>query len=404
MNDLTIKRLGHQGDGIADGADGDIYLPFTLPGEVVEFDANHFVRIVTPSSDRVKAPCRHFKTCGGCALQHGADAFVAAFKTDIIRTALAAQGLSTTIKPIETSPANSRRRATLSGRRTKKGALVGLHARGSDTIIEIPSCTLLDPAILDAMAAFEALTVLGASRKGLISIAATVAEAGLDVSIMGARAVDGPLLVTLAAIPSKYGFARLSWNGEIIAALNPPEQQFDGISVTPPAGGFLQATLSGQNSLIMGVQQALGDVRKVVDLFAGCGTFSLPLSRVAEIHAVESEDDALAALSKGHRAGSGLKPLSTETRDLFRRPLLASELDKFDAAIIDPPRAGAEAQIAEICISNLAKVAYVSCNSVTFARDAKSLIQAGFEINWLKPVDQFRWSAHVELVAAFSRI
>ncbi len=404
---LTILRLGHQGDGIADGPDGPIFAPLTLPGEEIEGEPRDSrieqPRIITPSSDRVRAPCPHFRKCGGCALQHASDEFVSAWKSEIVQNALRAQGIDIPVPPPAVSPPGSRRRATLAGKRTQKGALVGFHARGTKTIIPIPSCTLLNLEIISAIPALERLTICGASRKAILSISATVSLNGLDITVTGGKAPDLPLLEQLGGISRDAGFARLSWNGEIIATNAPPEQRFGTAHVVPPPGSFLQATTDGQEALTDAVLQGIGNARHVADLFSGCGTFTLPIAAQAEVTAFENGPEAIAALDAGWRKGNGLKTVTAIRRDLFRRPVLAGELDRFDAVVIDPPRAGAQAQIAEIASSRLARVVHVSCNPVTFARDARTLLCAGFRIDNIKVIDQFRWSPHVELVARFSR-
>jgi len=404
---FIIERLGHQGDGVAPGP---VFVPRALPGEVVEGvragDRLGEVRIVAPSADRVKAPCRHYQGCGGCALQHASDDFVAAWKVDVVRKALTAQGLEAVFRTIRTSPARSRRRATFAARRTKKGALVGFHGRASETIVEIPDCQLLDPALLAALPVAEALAMAGGSRKGVLSVTATLSEVGLDLAVSGGKPLDGPLQQALAQLTERHGLARLAWDGEVIAMRAPPVQRFGAASVVPPPGAFLQATRSGEAALLEAVREAVGDARRIVDLFAGCGTFSLPLAERAEVHAVEGDRAMTAALDAGWRKAQGLKAVTTEVRDLFRRPLMPDELAPFtapfEAAVLDPPRAGAEAQVAELARARLPKIAYVSCNPVTFARDAARLIAAGYRLNWVQVVDQFRWSAHVELAAAFT--
>lgn len=408
MTGFKIKRLGHQGDGIANGPNGDIFAPYTLPGEEIDGEITGgriaSPRILTPSSSRIKAPCSHFKSCGGCALQHASDEYLANWKAEIVQSAMAAQGIDAPLRPIATSPASSRRRASLAGRRTKKGALVGFHAKASDTILPIPNCTLLHPTILAAVPVFEELTILGASRKNTITIASTVSENGLDLDLQGVKPADGPLLSMLGRVCETHALARLSWNGEVVAMRTAPVQNFGAAKVTPPPGAFLQATIEGQTALTEAVQEIIHPAKQVADLFAGCGTFSLPLASRAAIHAVEGEETLLAALTQSHRQTPDLRPLTVETRDLFRRPLQADELNRFDAVVIDPPRAGASAQTNELAKSQISKIAFVSCNPITFARDAAVLVKAGFQIDWIKPVDQFRWSPHVELVAAFSRI
>ncbi|WP_414898944.1 class I SAM-dependent RNA methyltransferase [Rhodovulum sp. YEN HP10] len=399
-----VERLSLRGEGLT--ADG-LTVALALPGEEIEGvpEDGRIARpqIVTPVAERVRPPCRHFASCGGCALQHGSDAFVAGWKTQVVDRALAGQGLEAPLRPILTSPPASRRRAVLAGRRTRKGALVGFHARASEVLVEIPDCRLLHPDLMAAFPACEAATVLGASRKGALVIALTRSEDGVDMAVTDAKPLDTALRMDLAALAETHDLARLSWNGEQLAERRPPRQAMGRAHVVPPAGAFLQATEAGQAALTQAVGAALGQVRSVADLFAGCGTFALPLAATAEVHAVEGSAPMLAALDRGWRGTPGLKRVTTEVRDLFRRPLLASELSRFEAVAIDPPRAGAEAQCTEIAGSDLARVAMVSCNPVTFARDAKRLCSSGFRIDWVQPVDQFRWSGHVELVAQFSR-
>ena len=404
---LTIDRLGHHGDGIANGPDGDIYVPYTLPGEVIEgeCDGNRIAapKVVTSSDMRVKAPCPHFKSCGGCAMQHAAPAFLAGWKQEIVQTALAAHGISAPFRKIAVSPPASRRRATLTGRRTKKGAMVGFHARASEALIAIPSCTLLHPDIVAGIPVLERLTQLGASRKGEVSLAVTRSDAGLDVAVEGGKDTDGALLAELGQICGQTGLARLSWNGEVIAMRSAPVQTFGRTEVIPPPGAFLQATAEGQLALQAAVSDAIGGARRIADLFAGCGTFTLPLAETAEVAAFESEPAQLAALDQGWRVGHELRTVTTETRDLFRRPLMPQELARFDAVVIDPPRAGAKDQTEILAESVVSRIAFVSCNPVTFARDATTLIAGGYLLDWIQVVDQFPWSPHLELVALFSR-
>ena len=401
---VTIQRLGHRGDGIAPGP---LFVPLTLPGEVVEGDIEGdriaAPRIVTPSPDRVAPPCRHFKSCGGCALQHASDSFVETWKADQVRTALAAHGLDAPIRGVATSPPGSRRRAVFSGRRTKKGALVGFHARASDAIVEVPDCQLVVPGIAALLPALAELTRAHATRRGELWLTVTWSPAGADLSLAGGPDLDGPRRAALGAFAAQAGLARLTWNGEPIAEARPPAQDFAGIETVPPAGAFLQATAHCETALRGAVAQAVGTAARIVDLFAGCGTFALPLARHAAVHAVESDAGMLAALDRAWRHAPGLKKVTTEPRDLFRRPLLTAELDRYDAIVIDPPRAGAEAQTAQIAGSRVGRVAFVSCNPVTFARDAATLAGAGYRLDWIDVVDQFRWSPHVELAACFSR-
>lgn len=407
---LTVARLGHLGDGLGlDDTGTTLRVPMTLPGEVVEGEPREGrlvdARIVTPSPDRVHAPCPHYRACGGCSLQHASEPFVAGWKADVVRQSLAAHGISATIRPAVTSPARSRRRAVLSGRKLRSGgAMVGFHARASETIVEVPDCILLRPELMALLPALRELTALGASRKGELDLSVALSAGRPDVAVTGARDADAGLRMDIPRIAAAHGIGRIAWNGEVIATPDAPVQLLGTGRVVPPPGAFLQATAEGEAALLASVREVVGDAHRIADLFAGCGTFSLPMAETAEVHAVEGDSAMTAALEKGWRAASGLHRLTTEARDLFRRPLLPDELARFAAVVIDPPRAGAEAQCREIAVSGLKRLAYVSCNPVTFARDAAVLAAAGFAVEWVQVVDQFRWSPHVELVASFDRV
>lgn len=401
---VTIERLGHLGDGVAEGP---VFVAGVLPGEVVEGtlegDRLTAPKIITPSPDRVKPPCRHARACGGCQLQHASDPLVARWKVDIVRSALAGQGLTASFRPIVTSPPKSRRRATLSARRTKGGVLLGFHARASDTIVPVPDCLLLHPSLVAAFPGLEALVATGGSRSAEVSVQVTLTRGGVDVVVTGGKPLDSGLRLELARVVEAHGFSRLTWDGETVALRDRPAQRFGAASVVPPPGAFLQATAEGEAGLLAGVRAALGTQKRVVDLFSGVGTFALPLAEAMEVHAVEGDRAMIAALELGARHAEGLRRLTTEARDLFRRPLEPDDLTSFTAAVIDPPRAGAEAQTACLARSGVPVIAAVSCNPVTFARDARVLTAAGYALDWVQVVDQFRWSSHVELVARFSR-
>jgi 23S rRNA (uracil1939-C5)-methyltransferase len=395
IQSLTHHALGRTDDGLL--------IPRTLPGETVELAPDGTPRILTPSPDRIAPPCRHFKSCGGCAIQHASDAFTAAWKRDIVARALSARGLAAEIVGPETSPPQSRRRARLSARRTKSGTLIGFHARASDTIIPIPDCRLLTPALMATFPALEALTRRAASRTTELGLTITETLNGPDLHIAADRPLDETLRHDLIQIARTHRLARLTWNDDPIVTLAPPALQIGPAQVVPPPAAFLQATTHGQDTLTRLVDAATAGARRIVDLFAGSGTFTLPLAIRADVHAVESDAAMLAALDRAWRATPGLHRITTEPRDLFRRPLDASDLRPFDAAAIDPPRAGAEAQVIELAASPVPVVAMVSCNPVTFARDAAILTAAGFRLGPVTVVDQFRWSPHVELATRFTR-
>lgn len=401
---FAIERLGHQGDGIADGP---VYVPRTLPGEVVSGevvgDRLENVRIVAPSSERVTPPCRHYKSCGGCALQHAADEFVENWKMEVVRRALMAHGLDAPFRRLTVSPSRSRRRATFSGRRTKNGATIGFHAPSSMSITSVPDCILVRPSMIEALPSLAALAEIGSSRKSELKLAVTETDAGLDVAVSGGKAADLLTQERLISKAREAGFARLTWSDEVLAVFAPPAIHLGRTSVLLPPSAFLQATKEGETALTASVVDALdGAAGPVADLFAGLGTFTLPVLEAFEVHSVEGSHELLIPLEEAWRHGRALRRLSTEARDLFRRPLMADEIRRFGAVIVDPPRAGAEAQFAQIARSGVGRVASVSCNPVTFARDAKILTDAGYRMNWIDVVDQFRWSPHIELVASFS--
>ncbi|MGA1209573.1 MAG: class I SAM-dependent RNA methyltransferase [Gemmobacter sp.] len=381
---LTIERLGHHGDGIAEG----IFVPGALPGETVEGEVADGVmaapRILTPSPARIRPPCAHARGCGGCALQHAAEGFVAEWKAGVVARALAAQGLAPEVLATRTLPAGTRQRATFAARRGRSGAIVGFHRRASAEIVPVPGCRVLHPDLIAALPVLGDLVEAGLSRSAAADILCTRTLAGLDIAVTGVAAPEGARAATLAAIAAAAGVARLSWGGEIIAQTAPPEVAIGRARVALPPGAFLQPSAEGAALLADLVRAAVGPARRVADLFAGIGTGAPELG---------------AGLLGAARTTPGLRAVTAEARDLFRRPLLAAELARFDAVVIDPPRAGAEAQTVEIARARVPVVAMVSCNPASFARDARILTAAGYRLGPVQPVDQFRWSAHVELVA-----
>lgn len=408
MTRLTVERLTRRAEGAGRGPDGDrVLVPLTLPGELVEGEIADGrmsdPRIVEPSPHRVPPPCPHFAHCGGCALQHADDGYVAGWKTELTRAALAARGIEARIAGISTSPRRSRRRAVLSGRRTRKAALVGFHARASHEIVDIAECIVLRPGIVAALPALRALVAAGASRSGELSLTVIEGPAGLDLAVAGGRVPDAALLGQLIAISAAAGISRLSWNGEVIALHRPPVLPMGGAMLVPPPGGFLQATAEGQAALTAVVMKACAGAARIIDLFAGSGTFALPLSRQASVHAVEGLAAPLAALDSAWRRAGGRPALTTECRDLAANPVTTPELAGFDAIVIDPPRSGAESQAAQIAAAEVPVIAWISCDPVSFARDAATVIAGGYRLDRLFVVDQFRWSAQVETVALFRR-
>ncbi len=401
-----IERLGAQGDGIVAGS--SVFVPHTLPGERVVAsrlgDRATLERVLEPAAERVEPGCPHFGPCGGCALQHGSDAFVARWKEAQARAALAARGIEgVEIRPILTSGPGTRRRITVAAKRTRAGVEIGFHGRGSDTVVPVAACLVAEPELVDILPRLAEIAELAASRKGQPRLTLTLAEGGVDCAVTEAKPLDRPGMALLAGMAARAGLARLAWNGEVAVTIAEPVQRFGRARVVPPPGGFLQPTAEGEAALVAAVREAVGEVRRVADLFAGSGTFALPLAEAAEVLAVEGEAEAIAALDKGWRGAEGLRRVRTLPRDLVKRPLRRDELRGLDAVVIDPPRAGARAQMEQIVDTPPPKIASVSCNPATFARDARILLDGGYRLLWVQPVDQFRWSPHLELVGAFAR-
>jgi 23S rRNA (uracil1939-C5)-methyltransferase len=401
---VTIERLGHQGDGVAPGP---VFVPLALPGETVEGEVNDGrmvqPKIVMASEERQKPPCPHYRACGGCVVQHARDDFVGDWKIGVVRAALAAQGLEAPISGIVTSLPATRRRASLHGRRTKAGALVGFHGRASDLLTEVPDCLVLDPALIALLPLLAEITQLAASRKGEIDFALTKTDLGTDIAVSGARDLLADEVAHLAERCGKARVTRLSWNGEPLATHAPSRVTLAGVAVDLPPGAFLQATPEGEATLVSDVLHHLSGAKRVADLFAGVGTFAVPLAAQAEVLAVEGDKTLTGALERAVRT-SGLRPrFSVQTRDLFRQPLLTAELKGLDGVVIDPPRAGAEAQSRELARSDIPRIAAVSCNPATFARDARILTDGGYRIDEVRVIDQFRWSAHIELTALLTK-
>ena len=396
---LVIRRLGRDGDGVADGP---VFVPRTLPGEAVGgARAGGRIsepRILRPSPDRVAPPCPHFRRCGGCALQHASDAFVEGWKVARVRESLARVGIEAVVALAHVSPPNARRRAALKGRKTKRGALVGLHAAGSHDLVAIPDCRLLCPEIVAALPALEGLTRALAPRGAELGLHVTSTETGLDLAVAGAKAVEPAALA-----PWADRFARITVDGEPALLAARPAIRIGPALVEPPPGAFLQATAEGERALQALVGRIVGDAARVVDLFAGLGTFALPLARRARVEAWEGDPALVEALGRAAARAPGLRPVTARRRDLFRDPVPTDALKGADAAVIDPPRAGAAAQMAALAGSEVGRIASVSCDPDSFARDAGLLVAAGWRMGPVAVVDQFRWSPHVEVVAEFRR-
>lgn len=411
---LTIARLGSGGDGIADTSAGPVYVPFTLPGEVVAVARvkNHatVMSMSVASPERVTPPCVHFGpdgrngTCGGCTLQHAGDALYHAFKRNLVVAALKSKGLTPEVAPLVIAWPGERRRVVFTARKTEKGMLLGFNQAGSHHIVSIDHCPIASDGIVSRLE--DIRRVAGAIATSSEPFRLTVLEtlSGLDLAFEGVKTVgDRERRAVTQCVLSLRGIARVSNDGEILIEPQKPEIDFGGVRVSPPAGGFTQATKEAEEAMAGLVLAAIGKAKRVADLFAGSGTFALRIARKAKVHAVEGEEKAVKALDHAARNTQGLKPVTVERRDLFRRPLMASELKAYDAVVFDPPRAGAEDQCRELARSDVKTIVAVSCNPVSLARDLAILTAAGYRIRLVTPIDQFLWSAHVEAVAVLEK-
>ena len=411
---ITIDRLGAQGDGIAASQDGPVYVPFTLPGETVAIarvkNQGTVMSIASASADRQEPPCRHFGphgvngTCGGCTLQHMADAPYRAFKRQLVIDALRSKGLAPEVGEIVAAHPGERRRVVFAARRTEKEMLVGFNQAESHHIVAIEECPISSAGIISRLPAIKAVGAAVATNADAFRIAVLETLSGLDLAVEGVKKLsDQQRRKAIEVVLGLRGIARVSLDGEILIEPSKPIVEFGGVQVSPPAGGFTQATKPAEEAMAKLVLAHVGKAKRIADLFAGAGTFSLQLARLGRVHAVEGDAKAIAALDHAARNTQGLKPVTVEKRDLFRRPLMTSELKVYDAVVFDPPRAGAEFQCKELARSAVKKIVAVSCNPLTLARDLAILVEGGYRITSVTPIDQFLWTSHVEVVATLEK-
>ncbi len=402
---FTIDRLGAQGDGVARTDGGDVFIPFTLPGETVTAartkDRAALMAVLEPSPLRVEPPCRHFTECGGCALQHFEAEAYRAWKRDRVVQAL--RGIDCEVGPIVACNPHTRRRATFTARRTEAGMLLGFNRHLSSEIIAIEECPILLPEIVGAFDRLRAVAASVCATTKPFHLTVTATASGLDIAAQGSGRMDDRQRRAATDLAIREGLARLSVDSEIVVEPKKPVVLFGAVAVNPPPGVFLQATHDAEEAMAGLVGEHLGRAKRIADLFSGCGSFALRLAARAEVHAVEGDAAALAALDRGFRFASGLKRVTTEKRDLFRRPLTFKELAAFDGLVFDPPRAGAEDQAKQISRSDVPHVAAVSCNPVTLARDLRILQDGGYRLKSVTPLDQFLWSPHIEAVALLEK-
>jgi 23S rRNA (uracil1939-C5)-methyltransferase len=414
--EARVLRIGGQGDGVCQAASGDsVFVPFTLPGETVRLEAHgergELLEVLTASPERIEPVCPHFFACGGCALQHWSHAPYLDWKQHKVRQALAREGLEAEMAPPFAAPPGSRRRLALHARRGDKPGdrvRLGYKERRSWSLVDVEVCPIADPRLV---AAFPVLRQLAAPflehPKSAPTLHVTLTDTGLDVDVTGVEAKSGGLSadarLRAANIAARADLARVTLAGEVIYMARQPMVRLGPALVALPPGGFLQAVPEAEAAMAAFAAQAMRGAKRIADLFCGSGAFTFRLAAIAPVLAVDSDPLAIRALVAATASAPGLKSITGEARDLFRRPVLAQDLKKVDAVLFDPPRAGAEMQARQIAASKVSVVVGISCDPATFARDAAILTAGGLRLEQVMVVDQFLWSPHVELAAVFRR-
>jgi len=418
--EVTIERIGHRGDGIADGQGGRLYVPLTVPGDRVRVRTEQrlgdgfmaaSLELLFPGPDRGTPPCPHFTACGGCALQHLTDGRYAHWKRDQLLQSLARAGLDDCdVADLVRTPPESRRRATftvLRGPGVNDPVVLGFNARHSHDIVDLRSCAVVEPRIASLLSNLKQLLKRLLDPRQRTQVSVSWLEGGLDVVLQWPDEPDLTMRQALAEFASAADLARLSWKGAANGLVEPIVQRrplgtvFGRTFVPVPPGAFLQASVPAEAALVRAASAPLASAKIAADLFAGLGTFTFALASAGvKVHAVEGDSIALQALA---RAARNSPRISWENRDLFINPLQPTELRRFDAVVFDPPRAGARVQAEQLANSAVPSVIAVSCNPNSFVRDARTLVNGGYRLQHITPVDQFVWSTHLELVAVFSR-
>ncbi len=407
---LVIDHVGHRGDGVALAGAQSMYVPYTLGGETVEVapvpghpDRRRLLQIDNASPERIAPFCPHFGICGGCAIQHWDAERYRAWKRNIVVETLAQAKLDCEVYPLIDAHGVGRRRITLHARMgTHEVLKVGFAAANSHDIIPVDRCPILDPGLSGALDAAWALAEpLTATGKPL-DIQITATSNGLDVDVRGSGPLPAAAIAALSRVAEQHRLARLTRHGELVLMRTPPTIAIGTAQVTLPPGSFLQATVAGEETLAALVAEHCKRARHIADLFCGVGPFALRLAAKSRISAFDSDASAVAALQQAAKSTPGLKPVKAEARDLFRRPLMPQELRDYEAIVFDPPRQGAQTQVLQLAASRIPAVVAVSCNVATFARDARILVDGGYRLEGVTPVDQFRHTPHVELVARFA--
>ena len=404
---VTIERIGHRGDGIAPTPEGPVYVAFTLPGECVTFERSgergRLLEIIAPTPERTTPPCRHFGICGGCALQMMSLPASRKLKREFVVAALAQHGLEVNVADTVGVAMSSRRRAMLTALRTRNKLLLGYNERLTNRVVDIEECPVLLAPMAERLAAIRVVLDRLLPGHKPVRVTALMTRGGFDLNLEDAPAPSSRFVPELARLAQDAHIARLAIRGEPVLTLAEPAIAVAGVPLVPPPGAFLQASAEAEAIMTGLVLEHFFGVRRAADLFAGVGTFGLALARNASVRAVESSQGALESLQGALRRAAGLKRVETERRDLFAFPLAAAELAAFDGVVFDPPRAGAKAQAEALAASPVPRIAAISCNPASFARDARILADGGYTLERVVPVDQFVYSAETEIVGLFAR-
>jgi 23S rRNA (uracil1939-C5)-methyltransferase len=411
--EIIIEALGAQGDGLAHLGGQAVHVPLTLAGETVRAevagDRGELLEVLSPSPHRIAPACRHYGACGGCALQHFEPSAYLAWKVARVEKLLAREGLHPEFEPAFAAPTGSRRRLALHARRDDRPDLarLGFKARKSWSLVEISECPVALPALARALPGLKRLAApLLEHAKSAPTLHLTLTDTGLDVGVTGvenkAGGLSGDARLKVGQIAAELDLARVTLMGETLYQARQPVVRFGKAAVALPPEGFLQAVAAAETAMAERVLAAAAGAKRAADLFCGAGAFTFRLAEIAQVYAADGAAPAVAAL-KAALGTPGLKPITAETRDLTRRPVLASELKNTDVVVFDPPRAGAAEQAGEIARSKVPQAVGISCNPASFVRDAAILARGGFTLERVMPVDQFLWSPHIELVGVFRR-
>ena len=394
-----VERLGQKGDGLVQAGDLMLHVPKVLAGEDIDLSMGKLTRVVTPSPERIPAFCPHYDRCGGCKFQHWQLESYQNWKRNLLVEALAAKGLNTEVDAIIDAHGEGRRRVSLHVREVDGVWQAGFMEQKSHDLIAMDHCPVLVPALKHAMPLAAAFGL----PLGACDVAITAADNGLDVTVKAERKAVPRRMEVLTEIMRKHGILRLSVNGEMFSAVATPVVRMGKADVPLPVTSFLQATKLGEDTLAALVASHIKSAKHVADLFCGVGPFALRLAEKAKVYAADNDRPAIACLHTSVKNTQGLKPLDAQVRELFREPLTPQELNVFDAVVLDPPRAGAEAQARTLAKSKVKRVVMVSCDVSAFARDAAILCNGGYSLKTVTPVDQFKWTAHLEMVGLFER-